>query len=241
MRWPEAREIPRPDETKQRPPYPISIIIPARGGSKGLARKNARLLCGKPLISYTIEAALKSRFDATVAVTTDDEELSGIAREYPSVVAIDRPTKLASDRARLDHVVNHAVKSLKGMGLPADSIVVLHPTSPFRTPRLLDFLLGKLMDGYNPVLTVRDIPARSRRFIVSRDGLSMSLESLCLKQTSRMRSYGLFSGCRPHLVSSTPYAHFVEDEIELIDIDYQHQLALAEHVIHNRLFDFDLR
>lgn len=219
----------------------VTAIIPARGGSKGIPRKNAKLLCGKPLVAYSIEAALKSRLISNVVVSTDDDEIAGIAREYRPDMPMARPEDLASDSARLDHVVAHVINSLKMQGNAPDFVVILHPTSPFRNPRLLDFLVDKGLYGHSPVLTMKSIPDHLRLFIVNRGGNPALLGNGPCGITSRMRFYGLFSGSRGFGISPSPYLHLVENEIQLIDIDYPEQFRLAEQIIKNRLFDFDLR
>lgn len=108
-------------------------IIPARGGSKGLPRKNILPLGGRPLISYTIEAALKSKINRTI-VSTEDKEIAEIARECGAEVPFLRPKKLATDTASSLSVILHALNYLeKKERYYSDVIVFLQPTSPFRT------------------------------------------------------------------------------------------------------------
>ena len=89
----------------------ILAIIPARGGSKSILNKNIRLLCGKPLIVYTIEAALGSKYIERVVVSTDDREIAKVARGYGAEV-IDRPHELAQDDTPSLPVLQHAIKYL---------------------------------------------------------------------------------------------------------------------------------
>ena len=90
----------------------ILIIIPARGGSKGVPRKNIKLLAGKPLIAYTIEAALKVKALSRVVVSTEDNEIAEVSMRYGAEV-IKRPSVLATDIAPTEPVLIHAVKYLK--------------------------------------------------------------------------------------------------------------------------------
>lgn len=107
----------------------IVAIITARGGSKGLPRKNVLPLNGKPLIAYTIEAALKSHVFDKVVVTTDDEEIKNVSLAFGAEV-IDRPAELATDRASSIDVLVHAIESLKEEQFT--HFMLLQPTSPLR-------------------------------------------------------------------------------------------------------------
>ena len=105
-------------------------IIPARGGSKGIPGKNKKLLCGKPLIQYTLEAALHSNLH-NIIVSTDDEDVKDIALKM-GVKVIERPSDLAGDRVPTLPVLIHALQST---GETYDAAMTLQPTSPFRTSR----------------------------------------------------------------------------------------------------------
>jgi CMP-N-acetylneuraminic acid synthetase len=108
----------------------ILCLIPARGGSKGIPRKNVRKLCGKPLISYTIEAAQQADL-GRVVVSTDDYEIASVSREFGLDHVLDRPSALASDTASSIDVVLHAVDQLYEER--ADCwVCLLQPTSPLR-------------------------------------------------------------------------------------------------------------
>ncbi len=110
------------------------IVIPARGGSKRIPRKNVRIMCGKPLIVYSIENAKalkdKMHMDVDVAVSTDDEELGGIVRSR-GVEVIARPAELATDRVTLDPVIYHAVNYMEEkQGIRYDVVITMQATSP---------------------------------------------------------------------------------------------------------------
>ncbi|HEX2055944.1 MAG TPA: acylneuraminate cytidylyltransferase family protein [Nitrospiraceae bacterium] len=115
----------------------VLAVIPARGGSKGVPRKNVRLLCGRPLISYTIECANAVReLFHRVVVSTDDEEIAAIARRYGADVPFLRPAELARDDSPAIPVVQHAVSWVESHdGLRLDWVLLLQPTEPFRDPR----------------------------------------------------------------------------------------------------------
>jgi len=114
-------------------------VIPARGGSKGLPGKNIRMLNGKPLIAYTIEAALGSKYIDRVIVTTDSEEIANVARQYGAEVPFMRPDELSSDTASAIDVYLHAVEYLMDeTGSKIEKFMALLPTAPLRTSKHID-------------------------------------------------------------------------------------------------------
>lgn len=110
------------------------IIIPARGGSKRLPRKNVKPLAGKPLICWTIEAAIKAKLDAKIIVTSDDDEILGLADAYKSkgVYKRKRPDNLATDTASTVDAITDVIESEKELGNNPQTIILLQPTSPLR-------------------------------------------------------------------------------------------------------------
>ena len=114
-------------------------IIPARGGSKGLPGKNIKMLAGKPLIAYTIEAALKAKHLTEVIVSTEDEQIAKIAKEYGASVPFMRPVELASDTSlSIDTYLYTLDKYDKDFGKQYSDFAVLQPTSPLRTGMDID-------------------------------------------------------------------------------------------------------
>lgn len=109
-------------------------IIPARGGSKTIPRKNVQPFLGKPLIAWTIECALNSQALDRVIVTTDDEEIAGIAQAYGAEVPFRRPAELAQDETPLVDVIMHAIDWLEAQQQTPDGIMVLSPNTPLRAP-----------------------------------------------------------------------------------------------------------
>ena len=107
--------------------------ICARGGSTGVPRKNVRMLGGKPLIAHTIEQALDCSFIDGVYVSTDDEEISSIAKEYGAIVPFKRPDDMATSEAGKLQVIVHLVEHLEAMGIQVSKVVDLDPTSPLRS------------------------------------------------------------------------------------------------------------
>ncbi len=111
---------------------PVLAVIPARGGSKGISRKNLRVVAGKPLLQWTVEAAQAARSLDRVVVSTEDAEISALAARCGAEV-LPRPAALATDEAATLQVLQHAVQVL-----PAGVVVVLQPTSPIRSEGLID-------------------------------------------------------------------------------------------------------
>ena len=112
-------------------------IIPARGGSKRIPRKNIKDFFGKPLIAYSIEVALKSKLFDKVIVSTDDEEIAKIALEYGAVVPFIRPKELSDDFTGTGAVVNHALEYLKEEGEVHDFVCTIYATAPFLDEKYL--------------------------------------------------------------------------------------------------------
>ena len=130
-------------------------IIPARGGSKGVPRKNIRKLAGKPLIGYAIEAAKEATLLTKFVVTTEDEEISRVAKSLGCEV-VDRPIELARDNTPSLPVIQHAAKC---DGVNYDAICLLQPTSPIRTGQDIDKACELLFtSNSDTVLSVCRIP-----------------------------------------------------------------------------------
>jgi CMP-N-acetylneuraminic acid synthetase len=106
-------------------------VIPARGGSKGIPKKNVALVAGKPLIAWTIEAALECKLIEKVVVSTDSAEIAEVAKKYGAEV-IMRPAELAGDSTPTAPVLAHALSVASEQGFTPDAIVTLQPTSPLR-------------------------------------------------------------------------------------------------------------
>lgn len=112
----------------------ILTIIPARGGSKGIPRKNIKLLDGKPLIAYTIEASLRANIINRTIVSTDDDEIAKIALDFNAEVPFLRPKELSGDKVPDLPVIEHAINYLdRYENYKADIVVYLRPTMPTRT------------------------------------------------------------------------------------------------------------
>jgi CMP-N,N'-diacetyllegionaminic acid synthase len=123
----------------------ILALIPARGGSKGLHRKNIRQLINKPLIAWSIDQARASNLLDKIVVSTEDEEIADVARRYGADVPFLRPQELASDTAKSIDVIEHAIDFLHKGNLYFDYIALLEPTSPLRETRDIDECIRTLI------------------------------------------------------------------------------------------------
>lgn len=120
-------------------------VIPARGGSKGIPRKNVRLLAGKPLLAHSIEQALLARYVTRVVVSTDDEEIAAVARRFGAEV-VWRPADLSGDRASSESALLHALETLKAAeGYVPDVLVFMQCTSPLTIAADIDGTVAALL------------------------------------------------------------------------------------------------
>ena len=135
----------------------ILAIIPARGGSKGVPRKNIRRVAGKPLIGYSIEQALASGKVTKVVVTTDNAEIKAVAQGY-GVEVIDRPLELANDTAPMLPVLKHAVEMVRKNGFFPEVTILLQPTNPMRKTEQIDKAVQMLVENaYDSVTAVHKL------------------------------------------------------------------------------------
>lgn len=138
-------------------------FIPARGGSKGVPGKNIKEICGKPLIAYTIEAALEAESVDRVIVTTDDEAIAAVAREYGAEVPFMRPAELSTDTASAIDVYLHATEFVMNeTGQQIDKFMVLLPTVPLRTAGHIDEAVAQFnRDGATTLISFAEaeVPA----------------------------------------------------------------------------------
>ena len=121
----------------------ILAIIPARGGSKGIPRKNIKPLAGKPLIAWTIEEAKKSKYIDRLILSSEDEEIIRIAKKWGCEVPFVRPKEFAEDETSGIEPILHAIETLSEK---YDYVCLLQPTSPLRTVNDIDGCIKKCID-----------------------------------------------------------------------------------------------
>ena len=127
----------------------VLAIIPARGGSKGIPRKNIKILAGKPLIAWTIEEAKKSKYIDRLILSSDDEEIIKVAKEWGCEVPFKRPKIISNDNTPMYKVVLHAIKYFQKRGNLFDIVILLEPTSPLREDDDIDKMLRKFIKKYD--------------------------------------------------------------------------------------------
>lgn len=214
----------------------ILAIIPARGGSKGLPRKNIIPLGGKPLIAHTIEAALESRLITRVVVSTEDREIAEVAEIHGAEIPFLRPMELAGDRSNLGSALAYTRQRLEAEGYRPWAVVHLYATSPFRPPGFIDFLLSKLYEGHQTVQTVRRVDI-DRAPLYHQDletGRLRAFRFLARDNGQCFRPYGNVFGSRTGLAPKGTYIHFLSDPAMCIDIDTAEDLREAENVLNVR-------
>lgn len=146
-------------------------IITARGGSKRIHKKNIRDFCGKPIIAYSIDAAIKSGLFDEVMVSTDDEEIACIALSYGAKVPFYRSKETAGDYSTTADVIKEVLLEYKKRGHAFDFYCCIYPTAPFLTAEILKTSKEKMMEAEADFLTpVARLPYPAQRCFVMKDG-----------------------------------------------------------------------
>lgn len=147
----------------------VVALVPARGGSKGIPRKNLQTVGGVTLVRRALDAALAAKNVDRVLLSTDDDEIAEEAAGTNAEI-VRRPADLANDTATAMAVLRHALGHADTTGPRTDAVVLLEPTSPFRTPDVIDTCIEKLLDGTtHTVLSVTQLE-RNPRYIFTVDG-----------------------------------------------------------------------
>jgi CMP-N-acetylneuraminic acid synthetase len=134
-------------------------IVPARSGSKGIARKNIRILGGKPLLAYTASAALSATHLSRVLLSTDDPEIAAIGKSEGLEIAFLRPAELALDSTPMIDVILDAVRHVQAAGQHYDAVCLLQPTSPLRSASTIDRCISLLWQrDVDSVISTRPVP-----------------------------------------------------------------------------------
>lgn len=223
----------------------ILALIPARGGSKGIKNKNIIDLCGKPLISYTIDAAKASKYIDSVIVSTDSEKIAEVAVSCGAGVPFMRPAALALDTSTTIEAVCHAVRTLEERADRYDVLILLQPTSPLRTQEDIDGALEKFERERLPIASVskaKDSPILLRKLT----GESQMVSLLGLPSTVRrqdmppvykvngsiyINEIGSLSENTGFNDNACPY---VMEESHSVDIDDYLDMEIAKYYIERR-------
>ena len=214
-------------------------IITARGNSKRIPRKNIKEFCGKPIMNYSIEAALHSGLFTEVMVSTDDEEIAEIAKKAGAQVPFMRSSATASDYASTDDVILEVLNRYKELGREFETFCCIYPTAPFVTAQKLQ-KAAKLLEKADAVMPVVAFSYPPQRCVIlNEDGeLRMKWPEYAQTRSQDLETYyhdcGQFYFCRtkPVLENGTtdlPHmAPMIMSELEVQDIDNPEDWALAE-------------
>lgn len=220
----------------------ILCVIPARGGSKGIPRKNVLPVAGRPLIEWTIRQALACRPHLDVVVSTDDEEIAEVARRAGAQVPFRRPAELAQDTTPTEPVVRHALDHQRAAGLAPEAVMLLQATSPIRLPGTLDRAVAEFeaSGAHSMVGVVPQAPFLWWQGATPRADYDVTRrprrQDLTPEQL-RYRETGSLYLTRPEVYDREDnrlggrIALFVMDEIEGVDIDTDVDLALTESTL----------
>ena len=168
----------------------VIAIIPARGGSKGLPGKNIKELCGKPLIAWSIEAGLSSKYIDEVVVTTDSPEIANVARYHGASIPFLRPPELATDTATSFDVVKHTIDFYKNeLKREFNYVLLLEPTSPLRDKLDIDGSLTLLSSNVHAtaVVGVCKTESQNPEFLIkiSTEGFLVGYANIDIKVSRR--------------------------------------------------------
>ena len=223
----------------------IITVIPARGGSKRLPGKNTKNLCGKPLISWTIEAAKESKYLDKVVVTSDDNSIFEIASAH-NVSFIDRPKSLASDIATTSDVLLHAINEQES---EFDFLVLLQPTSPLRSDMQIDeaieLLFKKGSDSIISVCECEHSPVWSNKLPENLSMKEFIPERYTHTRSQDIDTYYRLNGAiyiidinifrkNKALLTDDSYAYIMNSE-DSIDIDTMYDFICAESLMSYKL------
>lgn len=200
----------------------IVAIIPARGGSKGIPRKNLADLGGHPLVAWAIMAARAVLGPANVYVSTDDEEIAEVSREYGAQVPFLRPRDLGRDNSLIGEAMGHMLAGLTERGVVIRGCLELYPTHPFRTRDMLERAVAAIKAGHRRFSTVKSCHVRPWRYVSRElDGTlrPMLTQVAGIRLGTYSRSYGLVTGWSVSPTTRQSVMMPVTDPIALIDID----------------------
>lgn len=208
----------------------IIAIIPARANSKRCPGKNFRLLGGKPLISWSIDSALGSKFLDKIVVTSDDPKVLKLAAEHKDILVIDRPAHLATDEATSLDVALHALEKLEDI---YDYGILLQPTSPFRLSQDIDTSIQNCIDsGAKTCVSYTELSKPSSFFYGSTNG---SIKQLNEYDALYRRNGAIYLFEINHLTHTKAFSNlstlqYTMPEIRSIDIDTEEDFLIAEQL-----------
>ncbi|XQY91546.1 cytidylyltransferase domain-containing protein [Metabacillus sp. HB246100] len=225
----------------------IVAIIPARGGSKGLPKKNIKILAGKPLIAHTIDVAIKCKYIDRVLVSTDDIEIANISKAYGAEVPFLRPENLATDEATTIDVLRHAIEFLEDNMTDIKHVVLLQPTSPLRSVEDLNHALEKYTKKSDGVALISVCEAQSHPYLLKTIDCDMLIDFVDKQQTVTRRqdlpivyeiNGGIYVCPKENILKgyiyTDPATPFIMNKENSVDIDDEVDFLLAEAILKKR-------
>lgn len=222
----------------------ILTIIPARGGSKGIPKKNIKPLNGKSLIYYTIDCARAVCADEDICVTTDDAEIISVVEQYGLKVPFVRPEELATDTAGTYEVLLHALNFYEQQGKQYDVVLLLQNTSPFRTPKQVKEAIKLYRSDIDMVVSVKECSANPYYCVFEEN--QEGYLNICKGDGNITRRQDApkvyeFNGAiyviNPHSLKQMPLNKFarrikyVMDEQSSLDLDTMNDWRMAELIV----------
>lgn len=213
-------------------------VITARGGSKRIPKKNIKEFCGKPIIAYSIEAAIKSQMFDEVMVSTDSEEIADIALQYGAKVPFMRSEKTSDDYATTNDVLKEVVTEYEKRNMTFDELVCIYPTAPFVTAEKLkqavELLEKENADAVTPVVRFSFPPQRA--FVIQDGSLQYEFPEHAMKRSQDLEPIYHDSGQfyvfkTENITNDIPTKKrvpLVVSELEVQDIDNEEDWKLAE-------------
>lgn len=225
----------------------ILAIIPARSGSKGIIDKNIKLLNGKPLIAYTIEATIKSRVCTDIVVSTDSVEYAEISKKFGAEVPFLRPEHLAKDDSSTEDVISFTLFKLSELNRNYDYIIILQPTSPLRTSEDIKNSITTLIDEkLNSIVSVCE--AEHSPLLCNTLNNNLDLKGFIKKKNNKRRQdlkkfyrvNGAIYAIRVDQYIETKDFYgglskaYIMDNINSIDIDTDLDFKFAEYLLKSK-------
>ena len=226
------------------------VIIPARGGSKGIPHKNIKPLADKPLIYYTIDCARQLVPDDDICISTDDLKIVKCVEDYGLKVPFVRPAELATDTAGTYEVLLHALDFYEKQGKEYDSIILLQNTSPFRTSKHVEEAMKLYSSAIDMVVSVKETTSNPYYNCFEEDSngfLHISKgDGLFTRRQDVPKAYeynGAIYIINPNSLKEMPLGRFtkrvkyVMDDLHSVDLDHMIDWKFAELIIKERLVE----
>ncbi len=225
----------------------VLAIIPARGGSKGLPKKNIKPLGDKPLIAWSIDAAKESKKITKTIVSSDSDEIIKIAKQFGAEIPFKRPDDLASDTASTKDVLIHALNFYKSKNIYFDYLVLLQPTSPFRDSKMIDEMIDEMIEkDVDMVVSVKETSANPYYVLFEENNKGFLTKSKNANFTRRQDCPTVYeyngsvyvikieSLLKYNSLSFPKTIKYVMDNYHSVDIDNQFDFDFAEFLLNRR-------